>query len=135
MRRTTTIEIAGQPLTVSEIPVSRILRLLRGEESILALPTVEAGERVKELIPLAFEGDFEQILAADLFYDDLQAIFKAFQETNPAFFETARALGLADALAEFVQTLLQNFCNRLLISLNTGTARLSGAGATDSSSI
>lgn len=135
MRRTTTIEIAGHPLTVSEIPVSRILRLLRGEESILALPTVEAGERVKELIPLAFEGDFEQILAADLFYDDLQAIFRAFQETNPAFFETARALGLADALAGFVQTLLQNFCNRLLFSLNTGTARLSGTGATDSSSI
>lgn len=135
MRRTTTIEIAGQPLTVSEIPVSRILRLLRGEESIIHLPAVEAAEQVKDLIPLAFEGDFEQILAADLFYDDLQAIFRAFQETNPAFFETARALGLADALAGFVQTLLQSFCSKLLFSLNMGTARLSGAGATDSSSI
>ena len=135
MRRTTTIEIAGQPLVISEIPVTKILRLLRGEESIMALPTIEAGAKVQELIPLAFEGDFTAILSADLFYDDLQNIFAAFQETNPAFFETARALGLADALADFVKTLLQNFCNRLLFSLNTGTAPTSGNGATDSSLI
>lgn len=133
MRRSKTIEVAGLPLIISEIPVSKVFSLLRGTESIVALPTVEAGQRIQELIPLAFEGDFERLFAADLFYDDLQAIFEAFRETNPAFFETARALGLADALAEFVRTLLQSFCNRLLFSLNTGTVPNYGTGATDSS--
>lgn len=135
MRRSTTIEVAGLPLTISEIPVSRILRMLRGEESILTLPTTEAGAKVRELIPMAFEGDFERLFSADLFYDDLQAIYEAFKETNPAFFETARALNLEAALAGFVKTLLQSFSSRLLSSMNMDTALPPGTTATDFSSI
>lgn len=135
MRRTTTIEVAGLPLTISEIPVSRLLRMLRGEESILTLPTTEAGAKVRELIPLAFEGDFERLFSADLYYDDLQAIYEAFKETNPAFFETARALNLENALAGFVKTLLQSFSSRLLFSMNMDTALPPGTTDTDFSSI
>lgn len=135
MQRSTTIEVAGILLIISEIPVSRIYNLLRGETSIMQLPVVEAAEKVKELIPLALTGDLDALLAADLYYDDLLLIFTKFQETNPAFFELARAAGLKDALAELVKTLLQSYCSRFRTSLNMVTAIMSGSGATDSSSI
>lgn len=133
MRRTKTIEIAGQALTISEIPVSRLFNLFRGEASIATLPAIEAAAQVRELIPLAFEGDFQAILDADLFYDDLQLIYETFKETNPAFFETARAMGLSDALAGLIKTLLQSYSSRLLSLLNVGTDKSPGSGATASS--
>ncbi|RII29126.1 MAG: hypothetical protein CXR31_04485 [Geobacter sp.] len=133
MRRTKSIEVAGQAVTISEIPVSVIFRLFRGEESLTTIPAVEAAERVKALIPLAFEGNVEALLSGDLFYDDLQAVYEAFKETNPAFFEMARALKLTEALAGFVKTLLQSFSNRLLFSLNTAMGPSYGSGDTVSS--
>jgi len=131
MRRTKTIEIAGLPVTISEIPVSKVFSLLDGEVPILKLSPLEAGEKFKELLPLAFEGDFEALLAGNIFYDDMQAIYAAFKETNPAFFAVAQGMGLAEALANFLKTVLQNFSSRLLSSLNTGMAPNFGNMDTD----
>lgn len=133
MRRSKTIEVAGVVLCISEIPISRLYSLLTGQTSIMQLPAVEAAEKVKGLIPLAIEGNLDALLASDLYYDDLLEIFNVFQETNPAFFELARAAGIKDALADLVKTLLASYCYRFRISLNMVTAMMSGNGDTASS--
>jgi hypothetical protein len=135
MRRTKTIEIAGQPLTFLEIPVRKIHAILTGETAIFTIPMVQAAEKVKELIPFSFEGDIESLLAADLFYDDLAEIYAAFEETNPAFFELARVIGLENTLAAVVKSLFHSFFSELHIYLNSVTVPESGSTATDISSI
>lgn len=124
MQRTKTIQIAGRTITVSEISVSRIYKLLRGEESIINLPLPEALQQCKQLLPLAVDCDLVELLAGeDVFYDDVIALKNAFEETNPAFFETARALGLDSVLASILKKLVENFCSRFAGVLSTDTVQ------------
>jgi len=133
MKREKTIEVAGLSITVKEISVIKLYTTLTGEKSVFTIPAVEAAGKLKDLVPLAIEGDLQDLLSRELFYDDLVLIFDAFKETNPAFFELARRLGLADALGGFVKTLLQTFSNRLAGSLNMDTGLEFGSTATATS--
>jgi hypothetical protein len=127
MQRKKTITITGNgvigvtEVTITEISVSKVLAMLRGENSIISLPLPAMLEEFKQLLPLAMDVPLDKLLAGDLYYDDLTALYDAFKETNPAFFESARALNLDGALAGFLKTLIASFSGRLLTSLNSGT--------------
>jgi hypothetical protein len=132
MQRTKTIQIAGCEITVSEISVSRIYKMLRGDDAIINLPLPEALQQCKHLLPLAVDCDLVEMLAGeDVFYDDVIALKQAFEETNPAFFETARALGLGGVLASILSKLVESFCSRFAGALSTATGLPSGTTDTD----
>jgi hypothetical protein len=79
-------------------------------------------EEFRALIPLAMDVPLDDLLAGDLYSDDLTALYEAFKETNPVFFESARALGLDAVLAGGLKTIISSFSGRLLSSLSSGTA-------------
>jgi len=132
-QKTEVIVIAGKKVTISEISVTRIYRLLQGEESVVNLPLPEAMEKVKGLVPLAIDVDIKELLEGDIFSEDIDLIVEAFKRTNPVFFSTARALQLDSVLAGLTRTLLTNFSQTFAGSLPLGTALASGVMDTDSS--
>jgi hypothetical protein len=133
MQKKETIIIAGKEVTVSEISVTRIFRLLQGEGSIINLPLPEAMEKVKGLVPLALDVDIHELLKEDIFSEDIDLLIEAFKRTNPVFFSTARMLKLDSVLASLIRTLLTNFSATFAGSLPPGMALASGLTATDSS--
>ena len=109
MQKKKAIVIAGINVTVSEVSVTRIYRLLQGEESVVNLPLPEAMEKVKALLPLALDVDLADLLKEDIFSADIDLLVSAFQETNPIFFKIARALNVESVLAGLTRTLVTRF--------------------------
>ena len=122
MKRTKTITIGTREVIVSEISTTHVLGLLRGEQTIINLPLTEALERVKELLPMALNVPIDELLKEEIYSDDLNALYEALQETNPAFFLTARALNLHGTLATAYHVFTENFFNKWLSSQKTGMA-------------
>ena len=133
MRKQEKITIGGIAVTVSEISVTQIYRLLQGETSIMNLPLPEAMNKVKGLVPLALDVDIEQLLAADLYSGDIDQLVEAFKSTNPVFFKIARSLNLDGVLAKVLQSALTNFSAAFASSLPQVTALESGTTDTASS--
>lgn len=132
-QKTKVIVIAGKNVTVSEISVTRIYRLLQGEESVINLPLPEAMEKVKGLVPLALDVDIAELLEGDIYSEDIDNLVEAFKETNPIFFKIARTLQLENVLAGLIRTLLTNFSKTFAGLLPPGTVLESGLLDTDSS--
>lgn len=136
MQRRKVIDVAGRKVTVSEISVARIYRMLRGDDAIINLPLPEAFDKVKGLLPLAVDVDLEELLASDdLFYDDLTGLYEAFKSTNPIFFETARMLNLDSVLASILKRVVESFSSRFAGFQNMGTGLPHGTMDTDFSSM
>lgn len=133
MQKTKVIEVGGKEVTVSEISVTRIFRLLQGEESIINLPLPEVMEKVKGLIPLALNVAIEELFEGDIYSEDIDRLIEAFKETNPVFFSTARALKLDSVLANLFSTQLMNFSKIFAGLSRPDTALPSGATDMDSS--
>jgi hypothetical protein len=129
MRKQETIIISGIEVTVSEVSVTQIYRLLQGETSIMNLPLPEAMHQVKGLLPLALNVDLEQLLAAEIYSGDIDLLVEAFKRTNPVFFKMASALKLDSVLASVLQSALTNFSEVFANSLPQGTASEPGSMA------
>lgn len=109
MRKQEIIIIADRKITISEISVSRVYKLLQGEESIVNLPFAQMAEQVKSLLPLAIDISIEELVQLDIFSDDIDLLIEAFKKTNPFFFGLARTLNLGGVLADGIRLLLTNF--------------------------
>lgn len=118
MKKQKTIEVAGLSLKVNELSALRVMGLLKGKESILSIPMDEIGTKIKSLLPLAIEGDLESLMAADLYYDDLKAIYGAFKEVNPLLVEMAREVGFNEAVGSTLKSVISSFSNRFSGALN-----------------
>lgn len=109
MKKQETIVIAGREIIISEISVSRVYKLLQGEESIINLPFAQIAEQVKSLLPLAIDISVDELIQLDIFSDDIDLLVEAFKRTNPFFFDLARTLNLGGVLADVIRLLLTNF--------------------------
>lgn len=118
MKQQKTIEVAGQILKINELSALRVMGLLKGKESILSIPMDEIGTKIKSLLPLAIEGDLESLMAGDLYYDDLKAIYGAFKEVNPLLVEMAREVGLNEAVGTTLKNVISSFSSRFSGALN-----------------
>lgn len=118
MKKQKTIEVAGQILKINELSTLQVMGLLKGKESILSVPMNEIGSRIKTLLPLVIEGDLESLMTADLYSDDLKAIYGAFKEVNPLFVEMAREVRLNEAVGTTLKSVISSFSNRFSGALN-----------------
>lgn len=131
-QKTKTISVAGKSVTFTEIPMTTILSLFRGETPVYNVPLSSALAEFANLIPLAIDCPLDDLLDLELYSDDFQQIEAAFKETNPGFFDIARQLDLLGALKEIVKAIIGAYCSNMR-SLQNMVIAASEVTASDSS--
>ena len=126
-----TIEVGGREITFSEIPVNKILMMLRGNAPLYALPVSSALDELSSLIPFAIDCSIDELLDLELYSADMAKIEEAFKETNPGFFDMARRLDLLAALKTLIKAVIGAYCSRLpsLPSVDTVTPKTTVLGS------
>lgn len=113
-RKTKTITIADKQITFTEIPVNKVISLLRGDSAIYNLPLTAALQELSGLIPHAIDCPLDDLLDLEMYSDDMAAIEAAFKETNPGFFDLARRLDLVTALGQLIKAVIGAYCSNML---------------------
>lgn len=132
MRKTKTITIAGKEVTFTEIPVNKVIAMLRGDSPLYAMPVGAALGELAGLIPYAIDCPLDDLLDLEMYSDEMKQIEEAFKEVNPGFFDIAHRLDLVGALGGIVKAVIGCYCSNMLILPNMATPTLE---STDSGSL
>ena len=107
MRKTKRIKVDNREITVKELTVSELLSFFEEGETLSL-------ETLGRLLEVATEGlDMEGLKG--MVPSEIKGVWEAFKEVNAVFFDTVRALGLCEAVAEIKKSLASDF-SRLLVS-------------------
>ena len=105
MRKIKKIKIDDREITVRELTVRELLSFFEDGESVSL-------ETLGKLLEVATEGlDMDSL--KEMAPSEIKQVWEAFREVNAVFFDTARALGLGEAVAEIKKSLVTDF-SRLL---------------------
>ena len=132
-RKTKTITVAGREITFTEIAVNRVIAMLRGDTPLYSMPVSMALGELSQLAAEAIDCPLDDLLDMELYSDDIDQLKDALQETNPAFFDLARRLDLAGALAVLVKASIGAYCSSLPFSPSMDTLMPESMGSAISS--
>jgi hypothetical protein len=120
MRKTKTIKIDDREITIRELKVKDIRKIINQAE------TDDFQRQIEELLPLATDLALEDM--NDMAPSELKLLWEAFREVNSDFLALAGRLGISQALRGFLQ---KHLTDALADLSNAG---MSTAGSTDSAS-
>ena len=107
MRKTKKIKVDNKEITVKELTVRELLSFVEDSESV-SLDTLG------ELLEVATEG-LDMSTLKEMTPSEIKQVWDAFREVNSVFFDTAKALGMGEAVAEIKKSLVSDF-SKLLAS-------------------
>ena len=110
MRKTKTIKIDEQEITLKELRVKDIRKILEAAEN----ENDDALKQIESLLPLVTDFKFEDL--EGMAPSELQTLWEAFREVNAAFLSLTERLGIGEALKDFVRKNL----NDALADLSNG---------------
>ncbi|OPX37522.1 MAG: hypothetical protein B1H12_04695 [Desulfobacteraceae bacterium 4484_190.2] len=108
MRKTKKIRVDNKEITVKELTVRELLSFFEEGETLSL-------ETLGRLLEVAADGlDMEGL--KDMAPGDIKLVWEGFREVNAVFFDTARALGVDEAVAGIRKSLVSDFCGLLASS-------------------
>ena len=105
MRKTKKIKVDNREITVKELTVKELLSFFEEGESLSL-------ETLGRLLEVATEGlDIDSL--KEMAPSEIKQVWDAFREVNSVFFDTAKALGMGEAVSEVKKSLVSDFSKLL----------------------